>query len=133
MTDLHSPGCCIVTGEPVFQVITVYPEGHPLAGRPLKIGAPLENALRATLVLLNGVATVTVAREMLDALSQELPNIWRRVLRTSLYEEENRLMLGGAPRSPEEARKHQEGLEKLLANIPIGVLCAVPWRDFLKG
>jgi hypothetical protein len=95
-------------GEPVFEILA-----------PGRLGQPLENARRVTLVLLDGThADVTFCTDC-EVSAKTLPRIHRILLEAWLGE--------GAPMAV-----RRKVMRSQLTNIPLGVLREESWRDAMK-
>ncbi len=72
-------GCCSRCDAEVFEVLE-----RDAERMPKRIGAPLENAVRVTFVMVDGtLMDLTFCRECADALTpEELQWLWRRVVKS---------------------------------------------------
>jgi len=124
------PGHCSVTGEPVFDIISTWPAGHPFEGEPSKIGAAHVDAMRVTLVATNGtLMTLTVKESALPALTDELPRVWREVKARFRAERKAHRAFGQTDFNPEQ-HAHADAVNlEVNNNPPIGVLCVERWTD----
>ncbi len=119
-------GSCTVCDEPVFEILTVYPNDHPLAGEPRSVGRPLDNALRATLVLTDGS---TIDLTHCEDCELDLPHIWQKCLATFTYEDRTRVERGAQPMTEVQRQNHRDQLVRLAAEIPLGLLYTRKWIE----
>lgn len=77
---LKRNGCCSKCDCEVFEIVTRNPETR----EPLRVGAPLDNAMRAEFIMVNGsIMDLTFCRDCLETLapSDYLP-LWLRIMKS---------------------------------------------------
>jgi hypothetical protein len=127
---MKTQGHCSISGEPCFDIIETFAAGHPLAGQPRRIGAPHEDAVRVTLVLMDGtMADITVKQRYVPELYAHLPQIWRDVKARTRFDRKNH---GAYGQRDFNAAQHATMDAWNLANndnVPLGVLAWRKWSD----
>lgn len=119
-------GHCTLCDQQVFNIIATFPTGHPLAGRPRRLGKPMDNAVRLHLLLTGGT---TVPVTLCDTCEPDLKKIWRRCLEAMADQQCNRLKYGGAPLTPRQQEQQTGELLALARQAPLGVLYQEKWSD----
>ena len=127
---MKTPGNCSVSGEPCFDVLETWADGHPLAGTPKRLGKAHDTAMCVTLVLTDGTtAYITVHRDYLADLHLHLPAVWRACKERTLFDRKHHLAFGSPDFSPEQAAQMDEYNLKMNDNVPLGVLCVERWLN----
>ena len=119
------PGFCKICGAPTHAIERQHPAGHPLAGRPLRIGKVLSDVVKAHLLMTNGTwATLGVHRQCVDLITPEtLPQIWSIILKATKFEEDNRALLGAKPLNAKQKAATDQFVIGLASEVPLGVCC----------
>lgn len=119
-------GCCTLCDTEVYEVITYFPEG-PLYRFPRKIGKPLPSKVSIDYVLADGshstlTSCTSCASQMIDPAN--FPAIWRKVVRTFMFEEQDdvRAALPAPQRSQAEKARILADITALANNPPLGVI-----------
>jgi hypothetical protein len=116
---MKRPAHCTLCDEPVFEIIAYFPDGHPRAGQPRRIGKPMDKAVRLHLLLTGGT---TAAVTLCDACEPDLAEIWRRCLEAQADQQLNRVRYGVAPLTPRQQEQQTAELLALTRQVPLGVL-----------
>lgn len=133
-TNIKKVGCCSFCNKAVFDILTQYPANTPFAGLPIRIGAPHDDAWRTAILLTDGtVADFTFCTECLPSVEDRLPELWRKAIASFVFENENRVALGGSPVSPKHHDKIREMVAGFTDNVPLGILHVFPWIDYVEG
>lgn len=84
------PGCCSLCDTPVFEVMARWDEGEKRAGEPKQLGAPNEDSVRVSFLLMNGRTTdMTLCGECAGALNPEqYTTLWRKNLNGWMREQD---------------------------------------------
>ena len=119
------PGFCKVCGAPTHEIERQHPVGHPLAGRPLRIGKVLPDVVKAHLLMTNGTwATLGVHRHCVDLITPEtLPHLWATILQATKFEEDNRALLGAKPLNAKQKVATDQFVIRMASEVPLGVCC----------
>ena len=85
-------GCCSLCDEPCFEVMQRWDAGDKRAGEPKRLGAPNEDAVRVTFLLIRGSrADFTFCGRCAATLSPEQYTLlWRRNLAGYLREQDGK-------------------------------------------
>lgn len=129
-------GHCSICDAQVAEITHQYPQSHPYAGEPTRLGEFQDNALRATLVLINGsMMGVTICTECEPLLETSILKIWDRVVAGWKLEisDDHRVLLG--LKTYTEAQREDVDLwfKTACGEPPMGVLCVRPWKDVDNG
>ena len=129
-------GHCSICDVQVAEITHQYPQSHPYAGDPMRLGKFYDNALRATLVLTNGsMMDVTICSDCESSLETSTLQIWDRVVAGWKLEisDKHRVLLNLKPYT--ESQKEDVNLWFVTAcgEPPVGVLCVRPWKDVDHG
>ena len=127
------PGHCAVTGEPCVHVIETWPELHPFAGQPRRLGAVLDHAVRVTLAMVDGsTMALMVSDEGLRLLQEDTRSLllaWNNVKDRMRAERKAHRDLGHHSFSPEQ-NAHADATQMAYNdNVPLGMLCFERWVD----
>lgn len=129
---MKQPGLCTLCDKPVFEISLKYPDGHPLERQIRQVGNPLDDAVRATLILTNGNRMDLTFCSDCHATPESLPAIWRKVLRAFQREADDgyRAALEMGPMTTTQREHAQAFMSGMMKTIPIGVLYEAPWKDY---
>ena len=124
--DVKKTGCCTLCDTEVHEVKTYFPEG-PLYRFPRKIGKPLPSKVSIEYVLSDGSrATLTSCTACESAMLDpaNFPSIWRKVIRTFMFEEQDdvRVCLPAPQRTPADKARILVDIAALANNPPLGVI-----------
>ena len=101
-------GCCTKCGTEVFEIVECFPDGHPLAGEPRRVGRMLLHGLQIEFQLSDGsLMPLAFCRGCADGLTPEdYPGIWDTVVQAweRTIGDEYRVAVGAKPWT-EEMRK----------------------------
>lgn len=125
-------GCCTLCDGPIFEVTEQYgPGSHPLAGKPRRVGMPLDGTKRVTLLLANGNRTDVTLCEECEVTAENLPRIHQRLRESWAYEGTNgkRENLGAMPLDLEQQWVTGRCQLSEVDNVPIGILYQEPWVE----
>ena len=118
----NKAGCCALTGQKVFDVLSTFTSG-PRKGDPDRLGPPRKVAWRLTILLIDGSTTnVTVCEDVLSDVESRLAEMWRNVMEAHAFERANWKENGAKAFTPEQVAKAYRDSYKLSTNIPIGVM-----------
>ena len=146
---IRKTGCCVNCDAELYEICQVHTSG-PYTGHPSRLGPPLDGGLAITFLLMDGtLCDLSLCAECAIATEFLLPQIWRKVMNSMVYEQEhigsvkpNRAFIHTeAPKTGTEAARRQEGYRQLnlhlVNNPPLGVLYArtlkEKWQDRLNG
>lgn len=128
----NKPGCCAMCGEPVFEIETRWPEGSPLAGEPRTVGAPLDNAWRATLLLAFGRTTdITLCEKHKAPTPRGLSKVFHNLVKTYTRDLELRALFSRAPRTSDQLDAEARVAIEYYNDPPIGVLFCRRWSEIV--
>lgn len=114
-------GCCTLCDAEVHEIIDRHPAGHPYEGLPRRLGPPLKNIRRVRFALADGtICDITFCSEC-EITPERMPEIWRRVLEATAYEESNKVAI----RSTDHQTRVDAMHIKLVDAIPLGVISGV--------
>ena len=124
-------GCCSVSGEECFDVLEYWPADHPVyPGQPRKMGKAHDDALRLTLVLMNGSQmNLTIKEQYLADFHLALPQVWALIKQTTRHIRKGHKALG---QQAFDAMQHAQADVNNLQfndNVPLGVLCWERWKN----
>lgn len=127
------PGHCSISGEPCFDVVSTFPEDHPFAGQPKRLGQPHPDALRVTLIMASGTnMQITVKECELTELHTHLPEMWRNIKARLRAERKAHKALKQPDFSDDQHQFMDEENIRFNDNIPLGVLCWERWTDYAE-
>ncbi len=133
-SNIKKAGCCSFCNKAVFDILTQYPSTSPFAGLPIRIGRPHDDAWRAAILLTDGTtADFTFCAECLPEVEERLPELWRKSIASFVFENENRVALGGRPVNAEHHDKIREMVAGFTDNVPLGILHVFPWAEYVEG
>lgn len=125
-------GCCSVCDKEVFKILEVYPQEHPYAGEPRRAGRPLEDAVRATILLTDGKKLdITLCEACYEVSELHISLIWKRLLYSWAQEvtPENLQALG----KPQLNKRQREQVDKWLVEMQsqaiLGIVYAERWTE----
>ncbi|KPK68171.1 hypothetical protein AMJ82_08905 [candidate division TA06 bacterium SM23_40] len=125
-------GCCTLCGKEVFEILSRYPQDHPLAGEPRKLGKPLESARRVDLVLIGGsTASVTVCSSC-EVSDKTLPRLWKICSDASgqeITEPDRRAAKGIRQLKEEQYHAVVASAIRIAADLPISILSNSSWKE----
>ncbi|MGE0373000.1 MAG: hypothetical protein AB7Q01_14115 [Gammaproteobacteria bacterium] len=132
---MKAAGLCSVSGEPCFDVLDYWPSDHPVyAGLPRRLGAPHEDALRLTLILVNGShMNLTIKEQYLAEFHVALPEVWRLVKNTTRTLRKAHKHLGQVDFTSQQCEVADQHNLAFNDNVPLGVLCWEKWKDIQHG
>ena len=117
------PGKCPVCDDWYMEVLRTFPSDHVLAGEPSKFGVFHDNAIRATLILMNGnQATVGLHEGCLAGFALELPKFWKRACERTRFIRKRWAGLGATRFTPEQNAEADQYELELIHNPPLGIL-----------
>ncbi|MGE0289519.1 MAG: hypothetical protein AB7I42_26020 [Bradyrhizobium sp.] len=123
-------GHCSVSGDPCFEILETFNEPHPLAGQPRRIGKPLPDAVRVTLVLVDGTtADFTCKQRYVPEFYAHLPLIWREVQDRVRFDRKNHKAYKQPDFSEEQHAQMDAWNLAHIDNVPLGVLAWRKWSD----
>ncbi len=123
-------GHCTLCDEPVYEVRTTWPEGHPYAGEPRELGAAHEGTMKLGFALTGGsTVELTFCEPCSHEASGNLVKIWQRCLATQAYEIRNITKIGTKPRTKTEMFQLVSSNMKLAQQVPLGVLYQRKWVE----
>ena len=125
--------CCSCCDEELFDVWEYWPENHAVfPGHPRKTRTPRDNALRLTVILVNGsMMNLTVCEHCLPELHLSIPALWQGIKAQTRRVRQGHKALGQESFS-EEKNVEADGYNlKFNDNVPLGVLCWQRWKDIL--
>lgn len=121
-------GCCTLCDKPVFEILTRFPQNHMLAREPRKVGAPLDNAMNYTFVLLGGETIDVAFCDKCEITEADYPRIWEKILNTFRRETSPLYLKALNVSTTEKAMAEKEAfLLKLVHNPPILLLIKAKW------
>lgn len=128
---MKAAGLCSVSGEPCFEVLEYWPPDHPVfAGEPRRLGKPHDDAIRVTVVLMNGShMTLTIKEQYLGDFHVALPEVWRLIKGTTRTLRKAHKHLGQPDFSPAQHSQADRYNLAFNENVPLGVLCWERWKD----
>ena len=111
------PGYCWMTGEPTFEILSVFPDSHALAGHVNQVGRVLPDVVKITLIQTNGRH---IAVHLHKNAELDLKKLWKLLIMAELEAHRHRQFL---PNYNEEKaiQAHLNQLE-LLSHPLIGVI-----------
>lgn len=119
-------GRCALCEEPTHKILTQYPINHPFAGEARSLGKPFPLCRLVTLILMNGhQCDITMCEDCANHPHSIFSSIvWKRLLKTWKFEmsEEFRKYNNIPPPSKREKDLKQKWFEKIIHNVPVGVL-----------
>jgi len=132
---MKAAGLCSVSGEECFDVLEYWPANHPVyAGQPRRLGAPHDDALRVTVVLVNGSRmNLTIKAQYLADFHVALPEVWRVVKEATRTLRKAHKHLGQIDFSPQQHAAADRFNLAFNDNVPLGVLCWEKWKDIQHG
>ena len=130
---MHKMGCCICCAKAVFESITTWVSPHPLAGEMRKVGKPAADAVRLTLLLMDGSTVTMTVCEDCETSNLPLAVMWSRAMVRTQWENENRACMGVGGLNDRQKAIVDETMMKLVFNPPLGVLGRSKWEDILTG
>ena len=110
-------GKCIACAEPVREIISEFPEGHPLAGLPNRLGARLETMSEVRVLLSNG--SYMDLWFCTTCAPQIRPQHFRAIWRVVVDDEDRHARARGEPATP---NVFVSRMTKWMAMYPIAVL-----------
>ncbi len=121
-TDIRKTGCCVNCDAELYEIRQVRTDG-PYAGHPSRLGPPLDGGLATTFLLMDGtLCDLSLCDECGPVAEYILPQIWRKVMNSMVYEQEH-----GGKGDYRKLNLH------LAANPPVGILYSRAlkhkWRD----
>lgn len=128
---MKAAGLCSVSGEECFDVLEYWPSNHPVfAGQPRRLGAPHADAIRVTLILMNGShMTLTIKEQYLADFHVALPEVWRLVKETTRALRKAHKHMGQTDFSQAQHKLADQHNLAFNDNVPLGVLCWERWKD----
>ncbi len=130
MDDVKMVGACTVCDASVFEILTVFPDGHSLAGENRSIGRPNDNAVRVSLVLTDGsTIDLTACEGCVEELENTLPAVWLKCLNTFKHEDRTRVERGVQSFTGDQRQTHVDMLTRLALEIPLGIMNIRKWTD----
>ncbi|KKM73967.1 hypothetical protein LCGC14_1405090 [marine sediment metagenome] len=116
--NIKRNGCCTLCDEPVFEIA-------PSTGA---VGQPLDNAVRATLILTDGS---TVSLTFCDQCETEtkLTEIWSKCVETMAFQCNHLAEIKGRKVSDQEIEVAQQEVIRLMGMVPLGVVGAIAWSE----
>lgn len=123
-------GHCSISGEPCFEVHSTWPDNHPFAGEPRRIGSPHKDALRLTLVLVDGsLMNVTIKAQELADFYSNLTGLWHSIKERMRRERKAHVALRQGDFDEDQHRFMDEDNLRFNDNVPLGILCWQRWTD----
>lgn len=125
-------GHCSICDAQVAEFTHQYPQSHPYAGEPTRLGEFHDDALRATLVLTNGsMMDVTICTECEPLLETSILKIWDQVVAGWKLEisDEHRVLINLKPYTESQREDVNLWFKTACGEPPMGVLCVRPWKD----
>lgn len=123
MTNVNMPGRCAISGKDTYIINAVFPNSHPFAGRPHKIGNPLPCSIDVYLLLLDGKLTrVNIHEDHINELDDKIGLIWDNVLQA--FEDEQITAQASVvvnAKSSGQLAQHRKNFIAHAANRPLGV------------
>lgn len=127
------PASCVLTERPLFEVIEAYDNSHALAGTPRKVGPPLPEARRVTLVCLSGsLMQVSLHEDVVPELPNRLDEIHKKIVDAFMWDRANRRVKNLAPLNETQSAQELQMILQIQRNVPLGVLCVEKWTDLVK-
>lgn len=123
-------GICSVSGESVWEHAATFPDWHHSAGEPRLLAEPKVNAVRVILILVSGAqATITVHEDHLEAVDQNLPEIWRSIKAATRHARINHRGNGQQAFTPAQNTFMDQQNMAQFDDVPLGILCYEKWSD----
>lgn len=130
--DKLKPSCCWLTGEELFEVISVFPHDHKLAGHPLKMGKVLPGACRARLLLMDGTNTsVNLHESVADSLRDRLIELWNNMRARYNFQIQHPDVFYAKATEGQMRQIRKTNVTKIDNNPPIDVLDFESWQSII--
>jgi len=134
LADLNEIGRCALTGAATHIITEYFPDGHPFAGKPRKVGEVLDCCYDVWLLLLNGTQMrVSIHEDCLDEIIPNISRLWSNIINAFVIEKE--VAASGAIINPKNRRQETEQKDALLSLIstpPLGILTVERTIDRVK-
>lgn len=130
MDNRLEPGHCWLSGKECFEIKAVYANDHPLAGHVLRVGNPMPEAWRVTLLLMDGkIMNITVHEECLETIPEHLNELWHLICEKEVFSYQH-CKDADHTIDDDKAKSAYESTAKLIANNPpLGIVNMVRWMD----
>ena len=135
--DIHPkvPGHCSLIGLQIREVKEQFPMGHPLEGRPLRLGAAFPHGVMVTLLLMSGKHTdISLCADAAEDLVNRpfFSRLHAINCATLVAEEQTYLFRTGHVRKLAEERGLRQAMRSYAKDPPIGILRVRPLDDVIK-
>ena len=119
---MKKTGCCTLCDAEVYEVIDRHPAGHPYEGNPRTLGPALKNMRKLTFALADGTTCQMTFCTECKPTPENMPDIWKKVLEATMYEEVNKTAIWIGYRSLTHQALVDRHHRKLVDAVPLGVL-----------
>ncbi len=128
-------GACTDCDTEVFDCRARWPEGTPLEGHiRIRMGAK-DNAMRATIALMDGSSIdLTFCADCIPTIAENMVKIWDKVIQRHVLsvDPEVRKALGYPEHNPRQHEAAEREAIHLIHNKPFGVLAVQPWNEVVE-
>jgi len=129
-------GCCSICDTAVFDIVRVYPVGHPYHGEPLSLGAPLDTAFKLTMLLTSGDhIDITVCSNCIENNKINYNDLWERIKYSWGVEvsDKNCIALNKPVYNEKQKVQLKAWLTRMSNEMILGVMCSRPWKKVKHG
>lgn len=125
---------CTMCDKDLWESISRWHEGHPLAGQVQIRGKVKAEAVRVTMALLDGSTTdITFCAECAHIVHEHLPMLWNKISERHVMsiDKEFRSAVGYPEHTPDQQRKAVEEAIQFVHNRPLGVVAIQKWSEVM--
>ena len=136
MDNIKQAGCCSICDKEVFEIVSWLPNDHPFAGRVAKVGKPLADAVRVSLLVNTGEqVSATLCEECAATITEKFAVLWDRVIQGWEFEtsETFHIVMNKKMLNPKQREQQQTWLDGMREKFILEVLYSENWTEIYNG
>lgn len=136
MNNIKQAGCCSLCDKEVFEIVSWLPNDHPFAGRVAKVGKPLEDAVRVSLLTDCGNQVLATLCEACSSnVKEEFSRLWDRIVEGWEFEvsEEFHIIMNKKILNPKQKEQQGKWLDCMRKSFILEVLYREKWTEIYNG